>query len=251
MANRSDDESDHRSSGDGSRSSTSYSYDTNVTTPVSPLPSAFAAKMFAKGNTLDMLPEDDFEIAAPVEDGNKLERLERVSELLFSELHLKTIFNDPSLLLKFTSFLSAYRPQSVPILIYYLDATKALKAINYANKITLGLESLPDQDLTSIRVKTANSDLESKARRAFGLLAEHELPAYTAYMYIQVVKSSMMQPAAQGPQQPEPAEGFAEVFVLTDPSRHDNPIVLASEGAFEVLRYGCIGSNHSLQPSIR
>lgn len=199
---------------------------------MSPLPSAFAAKAFDKGNRLDVLAEDDFEIAAPIEDGNKLERLERVSELLFSELHLQTIFNDPSLLLKFTSFLSTYRPQSIPILIYYLDATKALKAISYANKIARGLESLPDQDLPSITVKTANAELEAKAQRAFSLLAEHELPVYTAYLYIQVVKSSMMQPAAQGPQQPEPAEGFAEIFVLTDPSRHDNPIVLASEGTF-------------------
>ena len=237
MASRSDDDSDHRSSGDVSRASTSYSFDTNATTPLSPLPSASAAKNFDKGNTLDMLPEDDFEIAAPIEDGNKLERLERISEVLFSELHLRTIFHDPSLLLKFTSFLSAYRPQSVPILIYYLDATKALKAINYANKIAQALEPLPDRDLTSIAVKTVNSELESKARRAFGLLAEHELPAYTAYMYIQVVKSSMMQPAAQGPLQPEPAEGFAEIFVLTDPSRHDNPIVLASEGAFESIMF--------------
>lgn len=199
---------------------------------MTPLPPAFTGNAFDKGKTLDILREDDFEIAAPFEDGNKLDRLERVSELLFSEHHLQTIFNDPSLLLKFTSFLSSYRPQSVPILIYYLDAMKALKAIAYANKIAKGLESLPDQDLTSISTKTANSELESKARRAFGHLAEHELPAYTAYMYIQVVKSSMMQPAAQGPQQPEPSEGFAEIFVLTDPSRHDNPIVLASEGMF-------------------
>ena len=167
-----------------------------------------------------------------MEDGNKLESLEIISELLFSGEHLKTIFADPSSLLKFTLFLGTYRPSSVPTLIYYLDATKALKAINYANAIASGLEPISGQGLTPIATRTVNSELEEKVENAFNLLVQNDLPAYTTHLYIQVIKASRSRPATEinNPHAQESSDGFAEVFCLTDPSRQDNPIVFASEG---------------------
>lgn len=223
---RPDDSSDQKSSRDGSLSSNGDSNDTNATSHAS-LPLASSAMHFDKGKTFDALPED-FDLDASYDEDNQTEMLEKVSDLLFSPLHLQAIFKDPSCLLRFTSFLSAYRPQSIPTLIYYLDATKALKAIRYANTVASALES--SQELPLISTKTSNSELENRAKKAFDLLAERDLPAYTAHIYIQVVKSSMMKPVPQGPQPTETPEGFAEVFCLTDPSRPDNPIVFASEG---------------------
>ena len=231
---RSEDASDHKSSRTASVESSSDSNDNNGPSPTSTIPTPFSIKRLSKEPTLDVLPED-YDLEVPIEDGNYLEDLERVSDILFSAQHLRTIFSDPSLLLKFTSFLMVYRPQSIPVLIYYLDATKALKAINYANAVTKALEPLPGHELDSISVITSNIELEGKARRAFGLLAERDLPSYTAYLYINVVKSSMMKPVLQDPQSVESPEGFAEIFCLTDPSRPDNPIVLASEGMFHYL----------------
>jgi hypothetical protein len=179
-----------------------------------------------------VLLEDEYEVSGPMEDPDKFETIERVSELLYSEIHLQIIFSEPSLLLKFTSFLSQYRPQSIPTLIYYLDATKALMAIRYADTIARSLEAQPDADLAAISAPTTNPELESRAKQAFTLLAERELPAYVAHMYIQAVKASMMKPVTPSVPHAEVSEGFAEIFCLTDPSRPDNPIVLASEGAF-------------------
>ena len=62
------------------------------------------------------------DLVAPAESGVKPYSLESRSEQVFSTEHLQVIFSDPALLLQFTSFLSSYRPSSVPILIYYLDA---------------------------------------------------------------------------------------------------------------------------------
>ncbi|MCJ1479718.1 hypothetical protein MMC13_008404 [Lambiella insularis] len=230
---RLDDSSDQKSSRDGSTSSNGDSYDTSATSHTS-LPIASSAMRFDKGKTFDALAED-FNLDASYEDEHQTEVLEKISDLLFSPLHLTAIFKDPSCLLKFTSFLSAFRPQSIPTLIYYLDATKALKAIKYANAVATALE--PSQDLPLISIKTSNSELEDRAKKAFDLLAERDLPAYIAHVYIQVVKSSMMKPVSQGPQSTEAPEGFAEVFCLTDPSRPDNPIVFASEAFHQMTQY--------------
>lgn len=167
-----------------------------------------------------------------MEDGNRLESLEIISGLLFSGEHLKTIFADPSSLLKFTLFLGTYRPRSVPTLIYYLDATKALKAINYATAVASRLEPISGQGLTPIATRTVNLELEEKAEKAFNLLVRDDLPAYTTHLYMQVTKASRSMPVTEtnGQYAQESSDGFAEVFCLTDPARQDNPIVFASEG---------------------
>jgi hypothetical protein len=187
---------------------------------------------------LEPLNEEDidpgcFDLVAPAESGAKQYSLETRSEQLFSTEHLQVIFNDPSLLLRFTAFLSASRPSSIPILIYYLDAIKALKAISYSNAIAEALDPIVGFDFTAnTSTKTINSDLEEKSRQAFGVLVREDLPAFITHTYIQTVSLSIQRritgtlPAHLR----EASEGLAEVFCLTDPSRPDNPIVFASEG---------------------
>jgi len=195
-----------------------------------------------EAQTFDSLQEDEFrsfDLAPPVEDIQKLHSMETLSDILFSREHLKTIFADPSLLLKFTAFLSTYRPRSVPILIYYLDATKALKAINYANALAEALEPIAGYDFTSFPAKTTmNSILEDKADQAFNVLVQEDLPAYITHVYVQVVHLSIMRriTGATAPRSQEASDGLAEVFCLSDPSRPDNPIVFASEGMCFVER---------------
>lgn len=82
---------------------------------------------------LSPLLEDDpkcFDLVdAADEDNRKVYSLEERSEQMFSKQHLEAIFKDTASLLRFTSFLNAARPKSVPILNYYLTALKALQAI--------------------------------------------------------------------------------------------------------------------------
>ena len=182
-----------------------------------------------------LTPLDDFDLAAPIKDGNYLHSLESLSDLLFAGDHLKNIFGDPSSLLDFTSFLSTCRPESIPMLMYYLDTTEALKAVNYAITLTDSLEPIPGHDFTSVSAKTSlNSELGEKAEKAFHVLVQEDLPAFVTQLYVQSVKSSMVRRIMGSSTRAmrEVLEGMLEVFCLTDPSRPDNPIVFASEGIY-------------------
>lgn len=177
--------------------------------------------------------QGSFDLVAPPADEYHKFSLEERSEQLFSRAHLEIIFSNPTLLLRFTAFLSTHRPQSVPILIYYLDALKALKAIKYANAIAEALQPIADHSFTTEASKaTVNQHLEEKAYKAFTVLTEHDLPAYITQMYIQIVSLSISRriTGTLPSHLREASEGLAEVFCLTDPSRPDNPIVFASEG---------------------
>jgi hypothetical protein len=181
------------------------------------------------------LDPGSFDLVAPAGVGTKQYSLETRSEILFSTEHLKEIFNEPSHLLRFTGFLSAQRPFSIPILIYYLDAIKALKAIGYSNAIAESLDAIPGFDFTvTSAIKTDNKDLEEKAAQAFSVLVREDLPAYITHTYIQTVGMSIQRriTGTLPPHLREASEGLAEVFCLTDPSRPDNPIVFTSEGNF-------------------
>jgi hypothetical protein len=155
--------------------------------------------------------EDDprsYDLVAPSVEQKNVYSLEARSEQLFSRKHLRIIFAELPMLLKFTAFLSTHRPSSMAMLIYYLDATKALKAIAYANAIA---EALVREDL----------------------------PAYVTHLYIQIVSQSIAKrvTGTLPPHLREASEGLAEVFCLTDPSRPDNPIVFASDGTSKVFQH--------------
>ncbi|KAF2274977.1 uncharacterized protein EI97DRAFT_459620 [Westerdykella ornata] len=195
---------------------------------------------------LDPLLEDDpssFDLVPP-ENRRSHRRetaLDALAERLFSKLHLEAIFRDTSSLAPFTSFITNSRPNSIPILLYYLDALKALRAINYANAIAETLEPLDDYEFTQHPPRpTVNAVLEDKARQAFDVLVRDELPAYIAHVFSQVVSDSIQKRVAgQSPAVlQECGEGLAEVFCISDPSREDNPIIFASQEFHRTTQYG-------------
>ena len=174
-----------------------------------------------------------YDLVEPAQDHAQVFSLENRSLSLFSREHLQIVFSDPSLLLRFTAFISAQRPQSVPLLVYYLDALKALRAISYANAVTEALEPLNGYGFTAQTPGFAkNAALEKRADEAFDALVQEELPAYITHLYIAVVSQSISRriTGTLPPHLRDASEGLAEVFCLTDPSRRDNPIVFASEG---------------------
>lgn len=175
--------------------------------------------------------------------------LEARSEQLFSKQHLTAIFKDTPSLLRFTSFLSVARPKSLPVLIYYLDALKALRAINYANAVAEALDAIPGLEFTETQARpTVNGVLEEKAEQAFNILVRDDLPAFITHIFTQVVSVSISKrvTGTLPPLLREASEGLAEVFCLTDPSRKDNPIIFASEEFHRTTQYGvnyAIGRN--------
>lgn len=184
----------------------------------------------------NVIEEDDprsFDLLEASDNFTKEYSLESQSRALFSKDHLQVIFADPAFLLRFTTFLGIHRPQSVPLLVHYLDSLKSIRAIHYANAICEGLDPVDDLEFTQQPVKnTVNATLEARANAAFDVLAGEELPAFICHQYIQVVSASIAAriTGSLSSQLREASEGLAEVFCLTDPSRADNPIVFASEG---------------------
>ncbi|OHE92421.1 hypothetical protein CORC01_12282 [Colletotrichum orchidophilum] len=182
-----------------------------------------------------------FDLVIPSHGDNGQYSLETRSELLFSRDHLQAIFDDYILLQRFTDFLHYARPNSLPLFTYYLDCLKALRAIAYANAIAGGLDSLPEHDFSMENTEsTINSSLQKKAEAAFDVLVQQDLPAYITHIWIQTVSVSIKRrvTGTLPVQLREMSEGLAEVFCLTDPSRHDNPIVFASEEFHRTTQYG-------------
>jgi hypothetical protein len=200
---------------------------------------------------LSPLLEDDpdsFDLVVPNKTENvRSYSLEQQSDKLFSKQHLEEIFKDTASLLRFTAFLSTARPKSVPVLIYYLDAMKALRAINYANAVAEALEPLEGHEFTHNPARTTvNAILEEKARAAFDTLVRDDLPAFITHAFIKVVSVSITKRVTGNlsPLLREASEGLAEVFCLSDPSRADNPIIFASEGTQPEPRHEtCFGAN--------
>jgi hypothetical protein len=200
------------------------------------LPALQVKEGVVEHDRLEPVLEDDpasFDLVPQAEGGGKGFQLENRSDTMFSREHLQEIFKDRTLLLQFTSFLSAHRPQSISILIYYLDALKALRAIAYANSLADSLETIDGYEFANEKAgPIINSALEEKANQAFETLVRDDLSAYITHTFIQVVSLSIQRriTGTLAPHLRDSSEGLAEVFCLTDPSRPDNPIVFASEG---------------------
>ncbi|KAK3174401.1 hypothetical protein OEA41_001647 [Lepraria neglecta] len=239
-----------RSASPISRVSSNGTYETQATS--FDLPALQAQSALPESDQMEPLTGDlagSFDLVAPPEGDSHAFSLEHRSEQLFSRGHLEIIFSHPSSLLRFTAFLSTHRPQAVPILIYYLDALKALKAIKYANAIAEALSPIPGHHFTAnLAQPTINRELEDKAESAFAVLTREYLPAFITNLYIQFVSLSISQriTGTLAPHLREASEGLAEVFCLSDPSRPDNPIVFASEEFHRTTQYGmsyAIGRN--------
>ncbi|KAF2756535.1 hypothetical protein EJ05DRAFT_67178 [Pseudovirgaria hyperparasitica] len=193
---------------------------------------------------------DSFDLLSP--DANlrssKSYSLEERSELMFSRKHLQAIFQDPHQLHRFTAFLTSSRPKSIPLLIYYLDALKALRAINYANAVAEALDPIENLAFTEHAARpTMNGVLEEKASAAFDVLVCEDLPAFITHVYIKIASRAITQRVTGNlPKGSQEAEGLAEVFCFTDVSRPDNPIIFASEEFHRTTQYGvnyAIGRN--------
>ncbi|KAI1130832.1 hypothetical protein F5Y10DRAFT_275861 [Nemania abortiva] len=207
---------------------------------------ALQTRAIIENDGLEPLVEEEidpasFDLVVPVHAPGKQYSLETQSELLFSAKHLTEIFEDPVLLQRFTNYIYHMRPRSIPILQYYLDTIKALKAIDYANAIVKNLQAVENLPYTSDSTdQTTNKVLREKADKAFETITNEELPAYITHSYIQTVSVTIKRRIADTlpPNLREMSEGLAEVFCLTDPSRRDNPIIFASEEFHKTTQYG-------------
>lgn len=163
--------------------------------------------------------------------------IENLMQRLLSEEHLHFILGDHALFARFSSFLNHYRPNLVPTLIRYLEMRKAMKAIEYANAVVKKIRWPSHTDYCKFsKLKAASQDLrfEDYALRELALLCSEALPAFITAALIGAVSDCVAKDiTGQGlPFMKDVVGNLAEVFCLTDPSRHDNPIIYASEGQY-------------------
>ena len=120
--------------------------------------------------------------------------LETYSEQIFSDAHLRTILRDSTFFLRFTAFLNRYKPRSAPILFQYLEAQKAIKAVEYANALAETFKPIPGDSSSQIPCTAATLDprFESRSRRAMETLVHEALPAYITQCFTKVVTEWMV-----------------------------------------------------------
>ena len=151
---------------------------------------------------------------------------------------MMSILNNPRYLSRFREFLLEERPRSISTLTYYLNAAKALKAIQYANTLVRLSTDVPPPSVQAVREGdepvgiTTNKVLEQRVEDALKALTAEELPAFITSRCI-TITSKIVEERVRGTlplKFRETSNALAEVFCLTDPSRPDNPIIFASEG---------------------
>ncbi|EWC46465.1 hypothetical protein DRE_04188 [Drechslerella stenobrocha 248] len=171
--------------------------------------------------------------------------VEELSRRLYSKDHLRAITSDPQLLHGFSRFLEHHRPSaSMDLLVYYLNAQKAIKAVDYANALaeSLGPSPAPSRSWTHTDhegVTPVSRAVERKAADAFKVLTEQELPRYVAWVYTEIVSYSIQRKITgkDAGYLEGTSHELAEVFCLTDPRRADNPIIFVSEEFHKATQY--------------
>ncbi|KAH7410826.1 hypothetical protein BKA64DRAFT_703940 [Cadophora sp. MPI-SDFR-AT-0126] len=190
----------------------------------------------------DTTEAEFFNLQPPAASGSD-DRIEDVVKRLFSAEHLHFILGDHLLFYQFSTFLNRFRPSLVPTLIRYLEMRKAMKAIEYANSVARSIRWPSHTDYCKFsRLQAAATDVrfEDYAARELLLLCSEALPAFVTHTLIGVVSDCVARDiTGQGiPIMRDLVGNLAEVYCLTDPSVHDNPIIFASEEFHRTTQYG-------------
>lgn len=154
---------------------------------------------------------------------------------------------------RFSAFLNRFRPYLIPTLIRYLEMRKVIKAIEYANALAKKIRWPSQSDhykFSSLGAASTHSRFDDFASKELLLLVTEALPAFCTYTLVDTVVDCVTRDiTGQGiPVFRELVGELAEVFCLTDPSVHDNPIIFASEGLSRHIHFRHSGTVYSFYP---
>jgi len=159
--------------------------------------------------------------------------LERLAVRLFSSDHLDVILRDRATKARLSAFLAQYRPQHAAALARYVEAKKALAAVEYANAVAETI--LPECGGAAV----LDTRFNAAAREAAEDLVEDALPAYVTHRLVALVTDTLVKEITGNnmPIMRDLVPSLAEVYCVTDPSLPDNPIVYASDGRKPLLPF--------------
>jgi PAS domain S-box-containing protein len=172
--------------------------------------------------------------------------IESLSEALFSAGHLHALLRHPQYLAQFTAFVGKYRPHYHAVILRYLETQKAIKAVEYANAIAESIEyptgdehgqAPQSRPSTAATLELAFAEAHSSS---FQILLNSALPMYITYKLVKMATECLVNEIAgrRTPMMADLVGGLSEVFCLTDPNQHDNPIIYASEEFYRLTGYG-------------
>ncbi len=191
-----------------------------------------------------------FDLQPPLSNASNV-KIEDIMKRLFSSEHLHFILGDHGLFFKFSTFLNRYRPLLVPTLVRYLELRKVMKAVDYSNAVARTIRWPSHTDFCKFSgVQAASVDIRFKeyAAKELAMLCSEALPAFITFTCVGVVTDCVARDiTGQGvPVLQDLVGNLAEVFCLTDPSAHDNPVIFASEGlncSFYLFYISSLGAN--------
>lgn len=158
------------------------------------------------------------------------DNIEALAGRLWSADHLDVILRDQSSGPRFIRFLNDYKPQYADTLNHYLEAKKAMTAIQYANAIADQIPALPGE--APHVAATLDETFEEKSQKIVEDLVEEALPAYLTHRLVSQVTDVMVKEITGNgtPLMRDLIPSLAEVYCIADPSLPDSPLIYASEG---------------------
>lgn len=180
-----------------------------------------------------------FDLSPPISSSKDI-KIEDLARRLFSSEHLLFILHNHALFQKFSNFITQFKPHLVPTLIRYLETIKAMKAIEYANAVAQKIRrpsSTSFCEVSKAQAAVLDVEFDHYSTQELALLVKEALPAWVAYNLTNVVLECLVNDMTghRVPALQDLVGNLAEVFCLTDPSVHDNPIVYATEGKLHCI----------------
>jgi hypothetical protein len=118
---------------------------------------------------------------------------------------------------------------------------KAIKAIDFANAVARRIRWPSHTDTAKFsRMQAGSVDVrfEDYAARELLLLCSEALPAFVTHTIVEIVADCVSNDISGQviPVVRDLVGNLAEVYCITDPSLHENPIIYASEGQLLLFR---------------
>ncbi|KAG8533410.1 uncharacterized protein KY384_002193 [Bacidia gigantensis] len=165
--------------------------------------------------------------------------IEKLASFLFSRQHLAFVLRDKDLLLKFRLFLTTQRPHSLSRLKCFDRLTKALRCLEYAEAIVRDLKTdNPDQSLVGLGSISMPWLVQDKLELVLDSLVQDDFRNFVIGYYSHEIEQALTaQVSGKRNTSAKILGNVAEVFVLSDPARSDNPIIFTSEGFQQMTGY--------------
>ena len=171
------------------------------------------------------------ETIPPLDNAGQIS-VETLDDFLFSIHHLKDVLEDREMSVKLKMFLQRHQPSAINHVARFSNLKKALRSLRYAEAIVNDLESSKNATVASkVGMFAMPWVIQEEIDATLNLFVGDEFRAFVADIYARMSGEALADRVIGGYSSKgvDVVPGLAEVFVLSDPTRPDNPIVFTSD----------------------